>query len=222
MRVSLRLGRDARFAIVCAALFLAGALLRYLYGGLAAPWANAGSDLALPPGLAETVQSFYGRLDRGDYHGVYRISLQNQWAELGANTYLSTGLTTEDAFVRDLQFEFGPHGQDLTIISLGIFAARALPRESQVVADRPALLAARHLPAAQVEAIYEVEVGGALLDRCSRWEWRQTLLVARLADGGWKALLPGNPHGRVTATDQWFLGVNPFEGKRVFLEKRLP
>ena len=113
--------------------------------------------------------------------------------------------------------EIGSNGMGLNIISIGIMGQSPLPPEQWTLTDRPELWTLDFLPdKAEVQSVYEVEVAGVLLGRCSRWEWYDKVLVAHLkGDGGWKLLLPGSPNPTSPHHEEWFLDRYPLKGKRI-------
>jgi hypothetical protein len=100
----------------------------------------------------------------------------------------------------------------LTVIGIEVLGQSPLPSEQWIPEERPELYALQHLPGeTRVQGIYEVEVSGELLERCSRWNWSDRVLVAHMHDnGGWKLLLPGGLDPDRPRHIEWFRDVYPF------------
>ncbi len=216
---------DVRFTLICLTLFLFGAYLRLRAGWSPFPSTATASTLPISEQsdvslaeLDETVLDFYKLVDNGNYQAAYQLSLENKWREVGEDEYVAAGLTSEEEFVETLSNEIGSNGMGLNIIAIDIVEAALLPSDRWKLEEWPELLTLNSLPRkAKVQGVYEVEVAGVLLGRCSRWEWRDRVLVARMQGGDWKLLLPGSPSLTSPHHEEWFLDRYPLKGKRVAL-----
>lgn len=220
--------RDVRFGLICLVLFGLGGLLRIQSGWLALPQPAEASSLALNQELDETalvelnrtVLDFYHLVDKGNYAAAYQLGFENKWLKSAEKSYAPNGLTSQDEFIDILSNEIGSNGMGLNIISIEILGQTPLPPTDWSAPNRPELQTLKALaPESQVEAVFEVEVGGVLLGRCSRWDWRDSVLVAKLSgEQGWRLLLPGSPEPSSPHHEEWFLDRDPFKGKVIVLE----
>ncbi len=220
--------QDLRFSLICLVLFCLGGLLRIQSGWLAWPQQVSASSLALDQELNEaalaelhqTVLDFYHLVDKGSYAAAYQLSYENKWLKSAEKSYTPNGLTSQDEFIDVLSNEIGSNGMGLNIISIQVQGQRPLPPEEWSVPNRPELQTLKALPSeSQVQAVFEVEVGGVLLGRCSRWDWRNKVLVAKLSgEQGWRLLLPGSLEPSSPHHEEWFLDRDPFKGKTIVLE----
>lgn len=214
--------RNLRFTLVCLAMFLVGGLLRLQAGWLSLAWPVGTSGVFAAPNLDNeamaalqaTVVNFYTLVDKGRYQEAYQLGFETKWQKLESGAYASVGLVPVEEFAGTLSDEIGSNGMGLNIVSIGITSQAALAAEQWQAIDRPELQALSFVPA-QVQNIYEVEVGGVLLGRCSRWDWRDRILVAYTSDGDWKLLLPGSLNSYGPHHEEWFLDRNPFKGKKI-------
>ncbi len=212
---------NLRFLLICLTLFALGALLRIQSGWMGLPQATAAENLDISAELSlesqaqlrETVLNFYHAVDKGRYTEAAALSLETRWQKLADKSYTPIGLTSPDEFSQLLSDEIGSNGMGLNIISIEVRREAAVPAEQWQAATRPELLTLNFLPAdAPLTGIYEVEVGGVLLGRCSRWDWDDKVLVAHLGDQ-WKLLLPGSPDTISPHHEEWFLNRNSLKGK---------
>ncbi len=219
---------NMRFILICLALFGVGGFLRYRSGWLTlprptetpVPSATTEPQEQLSLGLRETVFNFYEWIDRGYYKEAYQISLENKWLERGPDTYVRAGLTSQDEFISALNWEWRVNGTDLTIVAIDLLGVSQLEPDHRMPLQRQELYTLDSLPAGtQVEDIYQVEVGGLVIERCSTWEWDQKVSVAKLSTGEWKVLLPGIPGAHSSRVEAWFLGKDPFVGLDILPEK---
>ncbi len=218
--------QDLRFSLICLVLFGLGGLLRIQTGWLAWPEHAEASSLTLSQELNETalaelhqtVLDFYYLVDKGNYAAAYQLSLENKWLKSAEKSYTPGGLTSQDEFIDILSNEIGSNGMGLNVISIEVLGQTPLPPTDWAVPNRSELQMLKALALeSQVEAIFEVEVGGVLLGRCSRWDWHDKVLVAKLP-GGWRLLLPGSPEPSSPHHEEWFLDRDPFKGKIIILE----
>jgi hypothetical protein len=198
---------------------MAGSLLRIQSGWLALPKLAVAKTLPViqeldteaTAELHETVLDFYNLVDKGNYVEAYQVSYENKWLKTDEGQPTSIGLISQDEFVDTLSSEIGPNGMGLNIISLEILGQWPLPSEQWTSSDRPELQALNFLPYEEIQGVYEVEVGGTLLGACSRWDWSDKVLVARLqGENEWKLLLPGRPDINSPHHEEWFLDRNPW------------
>lgn len=173
-----------------------------------------------PTGLGETVRKFYEAADRGLYKEAYQLALENKWQAKAPDTYALAGLTSQDEFVHALTEQWGDNGVDLTINEMDLLSASPLGTNRPLPSEWPELYTLADLPAdTLVEDIYEVQIHGSLMERCSLWQWDKRLLVAKLTPGEWKVLLPGIPDNRISHIQVWFLDKNPFAELHILQEK---
>lgn len=220
-----RAQHNGRFVLICSILFLAGAFLRYQAGWLTLPWQTqapsplvSSEPVVLPPGLREIVFNFYESIDRGHYQEAYQHSLENKWVEREPGSYTSVGLTSQENFVTSLEEEFGINGSDLNIVSMNLISATPLSREQWIPSQQPELNSINNV-SNEVEDIYEVQVGGSLMERCSPWTWKTTVWAAKFNTGNWKILLLGIPNDQTSRMEYWFLGQNPFAHLHIVQEQ---
>ena len=215
---------NLKFVFVCLVIFIAGGLLRLQSGWITISWLIRSSALPVrldldSEALAEmqaTVLNFYNLVDKGRYAEAYQLGFENKWQKLASGEYRPVGLVPTEEFVDRLNQEIGSNGMGLNIISLEVMSQTVLSPDQWHVSDRPELQALNFIPdKVLTESIYEVEIEGVMLGRCSRWDWHDTVLVAHLNDGEWKLLLPGSPDDISPHYEEWFLDRNPFKGKRI-------
>lgn len=214
--------KDLRFILICLLLFVVGGLLRIQSGWIVWPQqveASPKSNQELSPEalveLQRAVLDFYNLVDKGRYTEAYQLSFENRWVKSENGTYSTTGLITQDEFVDVLSNEIGGNGMGLNIINIEVVGQSPLAADQWMSAARPELQILKSLPDdVQVQGIYEVEVGGVLLGRCSRWDWHDKVLVAKLSGAnGWRLLLPGSLESTSPHHEEWFLDRDPFKGK---------
>jgi hypothetical protein len=220
---------DVKFISICLTLFLLGGFLRLQAGWSPFPWTTMANTLPSKEHgdeqlaeLSETVLKFYNLVDKGNYKEAYQLAFETKWQKVGEQEYAAAGLTSQEEFIQRISDEIGSNGMGLNIISIGVQGQSLLPPEEWKFEDRPELWTLDFLPdASQVQSIFEVEVGGVLLGRCSRWDWHDSVLVAHMGGaGGWKLLLPGSPDATGPHHEEWFLDRYPLKGKRIALERR--
>lgn len=212
-------GKDLRFIVICLMLFLVGGLLRLQAGWSPRLWSAAAGSVSVEElsdeqlaELNETVLKFYKSIDTGNYEEAYQLAFENKWQKSEGEEYALVGLTSEEEFVSRLTAEIGNNGMRLNIIGIEVLGQSPLPPEHWTPEERPELYALQHLPSeAWVGSVYEVEVGGVLLERCSRWNWFDKVLVAHTQDNGeWKLLLPGGLDPNRPHHIEWFRDGYPF------------
>ena len=216
--------KDLRFILICLLLFMVGGLFRIQSGWIVLPQrVEASSVLSQelsPEALVElqqTVLDFYNLVDKGRYEQAHQLSFENKWLKSAEGTYVPTGLISKDEFVDVLSNEIGGNGMGLNIISLEVLGQSPLAPELWTSVNHPELQTLNSLPEeVQVQGVYEVEVGGVLLGRCSRWDWHDKVLVAKLSgEYGWRLLLPGSPEPTSPHHEEWFLDRDPLKGKTI-------
>lgn len=220
--------RDLRFVLICLVLFALGGLLRIQTGWIVLAWPVEASNLPSSQELSEeallelkqVVLDFYQLVDKGNYAEAYQLSFENKWLKMESGVYKPNELTSQEEFIDTLSNEIGGNGMGLNIISIEVVGQAPLPPSQWLSPDRPELYTLEMLPAeTRVQGIYEVEVGGALLGRCSRWDWYDKVLVARLqGENRWRLLLPGSPEPTSPHHEEWFLDRNPLKGKPIAQE----
>jgi hypothetical protein len=210
---------NLKFILICLVLFAAGGLLRIQSGWIALPQPAAAKNLVnelnaeSQAQLQQTVLNFYHSVDKGRYVEAAQLSFENKWQKLADKSYIPIGLVSPDEFSEVLSDEIGSNGMGLNIISIEIRGEAPLPIEQWAGANRPELLTLQFLAAeTPLKGIYEVEVSGVLLGRCSRWDWDDKVLVVHMGDQ-WKLLLPGSPDTFGPHHEEWFLDRNPLKGK---------
>jgi hypothetical protein len=170
--------------------------------------------------LNQTVLDFYHLVDKGNYAAAYQLSFENRWLKGAEKSYTPKGVTSQEEFIDTLSDEIGSNGMGLNIISIEVLGQTPLPATDWAASNRPELHPLKTLAlGSQVEAVFEVEVAGVLLGRCSRWDWHEKVLVAKLSgENGWRLLLPGSPNPSSPHHEEWFLDRDPFKGKVIVLE----
>lgn len=215
---------DLRFWLVCLTLLALGGLLRIQSGWIVLPQAAAAKNLDVSAELSagaqaqlqQTVLNFYQAIDKGRYAEAAQLSFETEWQKLAdKKSYTPIGLTSPEKFSQALSDEIGSNGMGLNIISIEVRGQTPLPVEQWAAPNRPELLTLLAIPPEPaISGIYEVEVGGVLLGRCSRWDWDDKVLVAHVGDQ-WKLLLPGSPDAISPHHEEWFLDRNPLKGKTI-------
>ncbi|MFN8455189.1 MAG: hypothetical protein U0401_11070 [Anaerolineae bacterium] len=212
---------NLRFMLICLTLFAVGALLRIQSGWMVLPQAAAAQNLAISAELSAESQAqlraivlnFYHAVDKGRYTEAADLSFETRWQKLADKSYTPIGLTSPDEFSQLLSDEIGSNGGGLNIISIEVRRETPVPAEQWSAAKRPELMTLHFLPPdAPLTGIYEIEVGGVLLGRCSRWDWDDKVLVAHIGDQ-WRLLLPGSPDIISPHHEEWFLDRNSLKGK---------
>ena len=220
----MRSTKDLRFVLICLLLFMVGGLLRIQSGWIALPHPVEASSTFSPElspemsaELQQTVLDFYSLVDKGRYDEAYQLSLENKWLKLEEGIYTTNGLIGQDEFEEVLSNEIGGNGMGLNIISIEVTGQSPLAPDRWASGEYPELRTLDSLPdGIQVQGIYELEVGGVLLGRCSRWDWQDKVLVARLSgENGWRLLLPGSPEPTSPHHEEWFLDRDPLKGKTI-------
>ena len=212
---------DVRFLLICLMLFLLGGFLRVRSGWMplprsaqeaTSPVVEEQSDELLA-GLRETVLDFYRLVDNGEYADAHSLCFEGKWQKLEGGEHRVVGLTSQEEFSNSLDNELGSNGMGLDIIRIDVMVPTLLPSEQWMPADRPELWTLDFLPnGLRVKNVYEVEVGGDMLNTCSRWNWFDRVLVVHLeGDAGWRLLLPGSPSVSSPHHEAWFMDSNPLE-----------
>lgn len=213
---------DLRFGLVCLVLIVVGGWIRLSAGwqpfGLGAE-VHAGAGEASPADLSASVLRFYELIDDGHYAAAYQLVLENRWQVSSTGDYSVEGLMSEAEFVATLNREMGSQGLGQNIIKIAVTAVSPYTLTAGIPPDRPELWTLSFLPGSvQVEEVRQVRVAGALLGRCSQWDWDERLLAARVRDGTtsqWRLLLPGLLDDRFPHYQEWFMDRNPLVGRRV-------
>lgn len=221
--------KDLRFVLICLLLFMFGGLLRIQAGWITLPQqveASSTFSRELTPEMSaeleQTVLKFYTMVDKGRYDEAYQFIFENKWQKLEDGAYAPNGLIGQDEFREVLSNEIGGNGMGLNIISIEVRGQSPLPPDRWTAREYPELQTLKSLPDdIQVQGVYEVEVGGVLLGRCSRWDWQDKVLVARLSgEKGWRLLLPGSPEPSSPHHEEWFLDRDPLKGKTIAGEEQ--
>ncbi len=203
-----------RFWLMSVVLVALGGLLRLGAGWQPLSWlarvgapTEAGASVSRGADLVDTVLSFYRLIDDGKYREAYWLSLENKW-EKGSDGQLRViGLVSEEEFVDRLLAEMGVNGLGQNIIKIGVLTQSLLPPGEWTATRWPELHTLAFLDdTVQVQDVYQVQVVGALLGRCSQWDWVKHLLVARLGGAQrWKILLPGSGDTSQPHYQDWFI-----------------
>lgn len=203
-----------RFWLISVVLLVLGSLLRLGAGWQPLGWltqASAQTETSAlevrHDDLADTVLSFYRLIDDGRYREAYRLSLESKWQKGTDGQLRVVGLVSEEEFVKRLLDEMGVNGLGQNIISMKVISQTQLPPAEWQPTRRPELHALAFLGhGVQVQDVYQVQLAGALLGRCSQWDWVKHLLVARLrGDQPWKILLPGSADTSQPHYQDWFM-----------------
>lgn len=169
--------------------------------------------------LIESVLRFYHLIDDGQYAQAYALCLENKWQIPAEEEASIVGLVTEQEFVQTLNQEIGPQGLGQDIIKIAVTNIEPLTITDPMLSGYPELHTLHFLEASyQVRNIYMVTVNGALLGRCSQWDWEKQLPVAHLESKmgeSWRLLLPGKVDERFPHYMAWFTDRVPWNMPRI-------
>jgi|GEM_PF-1476550 len=202
-----------RFWLISLALLICGAIMRLSSGWI--PLSDIEAEVSAAEinteeasQLIDSVLRFYRLIDDGKYTEAYQLCLENKWQVSNDTGASIVGLVTQEEFVQTLTQEIGPQGLGQDIIQITVTDVRPFATAGQDLSKHPELQTLRYLsPLQQVKNIYLVTVQGALLGRCSQWNWEKQLVVAHLkstSGENWRLLLPGKSDARFPHYVAWF------------------